>query len=34
MQTKLRPLDENIIVKPAKAEDVTGGGIVLRDAAQ
>jgi chaperonin GroES len=34
MATKLRPLDDNIIVKPAKAEEVTAGGIVLPDAAQ
>jgi chaperonin GroES len=34
MPTKLRPLDDNIIVKPAKAEEVTAGGIVLPDAAQ
>ncbi len=34
MATKLRPLDDNIIIKPAKAEEVTAGGIVLPDAAQ
>lgn len=34
MATKLRPLDDNIIVKPAEAEEVTAGGIVLPDSAQ
>lgn len=34
MATKLRPLDDNIIVKPAAAEEVTAGGIVLPDSAQ
>jgi chaperonin GroES len=34
MATKLRPLDDNIIVKPAQAEEVTAGGIVLPDSAQ
>jgi chaperonin GroES len=34
MATKLRPLDDYIIVKPAQAEEVTAGGIVLPDSAQ
>jgi chaperonin GroES len=34
MATKLRPLDDNIIVKPAEAETKTKGGIVLPDSAQ
>jgi chaperonin GroES len=34
MATKLRPLDDNIIVKPADAETKTKGGIVLPDSAQ
>jgi chaperonin GroES len=34
MATKLRPLDDNIIVKPAEAETKTKGGIVLPETAQ
>jgi chaperonin GroES len=34
MATKLRPLDDNIIVKPHDAETKTAGGIVLPDSAQ
>lgn len=30
----LRPLDDRVIVKPAKAEEVTKSGIVLPDTAQ
>ena len=32
--TKLRPLDDNVIVMPAEAETVTKGGIVLPDSAK
>lgn len=31
---KLRPLDDNIIVQPADAEEKTAGGIVLPDSAK
>lgn len=34
MPNKLRPLDDNIVIKPAPAEEKTAGGIVLPDAAQ
>lgn len=34
MANKLRPLDDNIVVKPASAEEKTAGGIYLPDAAQ
>ncbi len=34
MATKLRPLDDYIVIKPANAEEVTAGGIVLPDTAQ
>ncbi|MCG3184096.1 MAG: 10 kDa chaperonin [Planctomycetes bacterium] len=34
MATKLRPLDDNIIVKPHEAEEKTAGGIVLPDSAK
>ena len=34
MATKLRPLDDNIIVKPDEAEEKTAGGIVLPDTAK
>lgn len=34
MATKLRPLDDNVIVMPAEAEEKTAGGILLPDAAK
>lgn len=34
MTTKLRPLDDNVLVKPAEAEEKTAGGIVLPDSAK
>lgn len=34
MATKLRPLDDNVIVKPHEAEEKTAGGIVLPDSAK
>ncbi|MBX3473553.1 MAG: co-chaperone GroES [Planctomycetes bacterium] len=34
MATKLRPLDDNVVVIPAEAEEKTAGGIVLPDAAK
>jgi len=34
MATKLRHLDDNIIVKPHEAEEKTAGGIVLPDSAK
>jgi chaperonin GroES len=34
MATKLRPLDDNIVVRPAEAEEKTAGGIVLPDTAK
>lgn len=34
MATKLRPLDDNVVVMPAEAEEKTAGGIVLPDAAK
>lgn len=34
MATKLRPLDDYIVIKPASAEERTAGGIVLPDTAQ
>ncbi|MCA8918121.1 MAG: co-chaperone GroES [Planctomycetes bacterium] len=34
MATKLRPLDDNVIVKPHEAEEKTAGGIVLPDTAK
>jgi chaperonin GroES len=34
MATKLRPLDDNIIIRPHDAEEKTAGGIVLPDSAQ
>jgi chaperonin GroES len=34
MATKLRPLDDNIVVIPAEAEEKSAGGIVLPDAAK
>ena len=34
MATKIRPLDDNIVLKPAEAEEKTAGGIVLPDAAK
>jgi len=33
-RTKLRPLDDRVIVQPCDAEEITAGGIVLPDAAQ
>jgi chaperonin GroES len=34
MATELRPLDDNIVIRPHKAEEMTAGGIVLPDAAK
>ena len=34
MATKLKPLDDNVVIKPAEAEEVTAGGIVLPDSAK
>ncbi|MCC6463956.1 MAG: co-chaperone GroES [Planctomycetes bacterium] len=34
MATKLRPLDDNVLIKPAEAEEKTAGGIVLPDSAK
>lgn len=34
MALKLRPLDDNIVIKPAEAEEKTAGGIVLPDSAK
>jgi len=34
MATKLRPLDDNVVVMPAEAEEKSAGGIVLPDAAK
>ena len=34
MATKLKPLDDRIVVKQCDAEQVTAGGIVLPDSAQ
>ncbi len=34
MANKLRPLDDNVVIKPAAAEEKTAGGILLPDAAQ
>ncbi len=34
MAIKIKPLDDNIVVQPAEAEEVTAGGIVLPDSAQ
>ncbi|MBW3597537.1 MAG: co-chaperone GroES [Planctomycetes bacterium] len=34
MATKLRPLDDRVVVEPLEAEEVTAGGIVLPDAAK
>ena len=33
-KTKLRPLDDRVIVQPVEAEERTAGGIVLPDAAR
>lgn len=33
-KTKLRPLDDRVVVQPLDAEEVTAGGIVLPDAAR
>jgi len=33
MATKLKPLGDNIIVRPASAEEVTASGIVIPDTA-
>ena len=33
-KTKLRPLDDRVVVKPLDAEETTAGGIVLPDTAQ
>lgn len=33
-QTKLRPLDDRVVVQPVDAEETTAGGIVLPDAAR
>lgn len=34
MPTKFRPLDDNIVIKPAEAEEKSAGGILLPDAAK
>ena len=34
MPTKVRPLDDNIVIKPAVAEEKSAGGILLPDAAK
>jgi chaperonin GroES len=34
MATKFRPLDDNIVLKPADAEEKSAGGILLPDAAK
>jgi chaperonin GroES len=34
MPTKFRPLDDNIVIKPAQAEEKSAGGILLPDAAK
>jgi chaperonin GroES len=33
-KTKLRPLDDRVVVEPLEAEEVTAGGIVLPDSAK
>jgi len=33
-KTKLRPLDDRVVVQPVEAEERTAGGIVLPDAAR
>ncbi len=33
-KTKLRPLDDRVVVQPVEAEDKTAGGIVLPDSAK
>jgi len=33
-ETKLRPLDDRVVVQPADAEETTAGGIVLPDSAR
>ena len=33
-ETKIRPLDDRVVVQPAEAEETTAGGIVLPDAAK
>ena len=33
-KTKLRPLDDRVVVKPVEAEERTSGGIVLPDTAK
>ena len=33
-KSKIRPLDDRVVVKPVEAEERTAGGIVLPDAAQ
>ncbi|HEY2759162.1 MAG TPA: co-chaperone GroES [Pirellulales bacterium] len=33
-KTKLRPLDDRVVVKPVEAEERTAGGIVLPDSAK
>ena len=33
-QTKLRPLDDRVVVQPVDAEETTAGGIVLPDSAK
>jgi chaperonin GroES len=33
-KTKLRPLDDRVVVQPLDAEEITAGGIVLPDAAR
>ena len=33
-KTKIRPLDDRVVVQPTEAEETTAGGIVLPDAAR
>ena len=33
-KTKIRPLDDRVVVEPLEAEETTAGGIVLPDTAQ
>lgn len=33
-ETKIRPLDDRVVVQPVEAEETTAGGIVLPDAAK
>ena len=33
-KTKIRPLDDRVVIQPTEAEETTAGGIVLPDAAR